>query len=543
MSRRLVTALVLLAALAGPRAARAAPPAEDIFALVIGNNASLDPAVKPLRYADDDAARAYELFAAVAERAWLLTVMDADTQQAFPHLVALAQPPRLDLVRAVMNDLVAAMKRSRAAGRRTVLYFYFAGHGQVGADREGWLALLDGRLTRSDLFRDVIARSPADVNHVIIDACNAYFVVAARGDGVPARAVRGFLAAESLARYPTTGVIVSTASAAETHEWSAYRSGVFSHELLSALAGAADVDGDGRVTYHEAAAAMAAANVTVRDPRARLAVFARPPSADRRAALFDLARLRRVAPGEPRPARGRVAGFLTLPQALTGHYFLEDDRGVRTVDLNKSGEQPLRIALLDRPRYYLRSGEREALIDLARPGDVDAGGLGFVDAPLRPRGSIEESLHVGLYAVPFGRAFALGHEAAQTPEAEEGGAPAADVADAAWYARLGTWKWVGAGLTVAALATGLTLQVLAANNSDRLGAPGGTLTFRQAADLQHTASLQRAGAGAALGIAGTAAATTIVLFLLDHDWNRPRRTTIGAAPTPGGGAVTLRYAF
>ncbi|HEY3357975.1 MAG TPA: caspase family protein [Polyangia bacterium] len=544
MTRRLLP-LVLALALT-PAAARAeAPPREEVFALVIGNNYSLDPEVRPLRYADDDAARVYELLSAVAGRAYLLTVLDAETQQAFPHLTAIARPPRLDALRAAMTDLAAAMRRARQAGRRTVLYFYFAGHGQVGADREGYLFLHDSRLTRSDLFREVIARSPADVNHVLIDACNAYYVVRSRGDGAPARAVRSFLAAESLTRYPGTGVIVSTNSAAETHEWGAWRSGLFSHQLLSALAGAADVDGDGRVTYQEVAAYITAANLNVRDPRARLAIYAQPPRADRRAALLDLARLRRVQPGEARPARGRIAGFLTLPEGMQGHYSVEDDRGVRYADGHKSAEQPLRLALLDRPRYHLRTGDREAVISLEEPGDVDADTLSFTESELRSRGSIDDSLRHGLYGIPFGRAFALGHTAAQAGEPEEvAAAPAAPVDEPgpAWYARRGTWKWTGVGLTVASLATGLTLQVLAGNTSDQLNGSG-PITFAEAAALQRRASLERAGAGVALGVAGTAAVTTLVLFLLDHDWGRARRTSVGAAVAPGAAAVTFTRAF
>jgi hypothetical protein len=52
-----------------------------------------------------------------------------------------------------------------------------------------------------------------------------------------------------------------------------------------------------------------------------------------------------------------VAAYLDVPRELEGHYYLEDDRGVRYADFNKSREQPLRLALLDRPHYYLRTDQ------------------------------------------------------------------------------------------------------------------------------------------------------------------------------------------
>ena len=51
------------------------------------------------------------------------------------------------------------------------------------------------------------------------------------------------------------GVVVATSSEAETHEWSRFDGGVFSHELRSGLLGSADLDGDGQVRYDEIAAA------------------------------------------------------------------------------------------------------------------------------------------------------------------------------------------------------------------------------------------------------------------------------------------------
>src|SRR5439155_644568 len=59
--------------------------------------------------------------------------------------------------------------------------------------------------------------------------------------------VKAFLAAEDLSQYPRAGVIVATSGDQDTHEWARYQSGILSHELRSALSGAADVNGSGRI--------------------------------------------------------------------------------------------------------------------------------------------------------------------------------------------------------------------------------------------------------------------------------------------------------
>src|SRR5581483_9078706 len=139
-------------------------------------------------------------------------------------------------------------------GDEPVLTVGLIGHGEGAPSGGRFVRIVDGPLTRGELLREVIAPSKAAFNHLIIDACNAYLMVARRGDDrapAAADAIRRYVADEDLARYPTTGVLLSTSRAAASHEWSAFGAGVFSHELRSALAGGADVNGDGRVEYSE----------------------------------------------------------------------------------------------------------------------------------------------------------------------------------------------------------------------------------------------------------------------------------------------------
>jgi hypothetical protein len=511
---------------------------EQAFALIVAHNKSLDASLAPLRFADDDAARFHELMATFATKTVLLAVLDDETQRTFPGLSRQARPPSRGGLRGAMRELSAAIRASRRAGHRTRFYFYYAGHGDVGSDREGYVHLLDGRFSRSDLYREVIVVSPAHVNHVIIDACNSYYMVNPRGDRTgkasQLQAMRAFLARESLDRFPNTGVVLSTASMGETHEWSRYQSGIFSHELLSALWGGADVDGDGLVDYRELAAYLAAANLKVRDVRARLSIYARAPAADRDAELVNLGEL-------------RARAFLSVPRELTGHYYLEDDRGVRHAEFHKSGEQPLRLALLGRPHYTLRSDEREALI---RPegGEIDAAGLTFTELPLHSRGSVEQTFRRDLFAFPFGRSFAAGHAAAaeaQPPSVTKVVA-APPAAPRPWYSRPGTWKWASLGLATAGLATGITFQVLSGRSLSRLEEGRGEISMVEAVRLQEESRSRQTVAGIAFGIASAAAASAAVLFLLDRGEPQPRAqagTTVGAAIIPGGGSLSLSGSF
>ena len=54
------------------------------YSLIIGYNDSTDPALNPLRYADDDAIRYHELFDVVASETTLLTTLDEETRRSTP---------------------------------------------------------------------------------------------------------------------------------------------------------------------------------------------------------------------------------------------------------------------------------------------------------------------------------------------------------------------------------------------------------------------------------------------------------------------------
>src|SRR5262249_4236809 len=133
--------------------------------------------------------------------------------------------------------------------------------------------------------------------------------------------VQAYAARSTLARFPQVGAVLATASGVQAHEWDVYQRGVFSHELLSALRGGADVNRDGRIEYSEVSAFLGAANGEASDPRARLSVVVRPPALNRRAVLVDTTRLGAVF---------RLVGH----GSELGQIFVEDELGNRVADFH-----------------------------------------------------------------------------------------------------------------------------------------------------------------------------------------------------------------
>jgi hypothetical protein len=268
----------------------AAPPARaDVLALIVTNNHSAETGRPELHYADDDGAKYYDLFRMLGgeDQVELLTELDRDSERLFPDARAHAHPPTKAEVQAATARLAERARAAARAGHPTELYFVFAGHGDVDHGR-GFLELRDGRLTSEDLER-VLRDIGATRAHVILDSCNSFFVLSPRKPGGHQIAVTEQAAQSLSARLPNVGVFLSTSAEAEVFEWSELQSGIFSHAVRSGLAGAADVDHDGHVSYDELRAFVEIATSRVKNPLYRPKVFARGPGGHGDAPIFDVA--------------------------------------------------------------------------------------------------------------------------------------------------------------------------------------------------------------------------------------------------------------
>lgn len=371
-------------------------------AVIVGVNESFDESQPKLRYADDDAARYYELLRPMVDHVELLTVLDDESQGLYPDAAAVASAPDEATVVAALARARERGKAAKREGRRAEMYFVYVGHGRVHGG-EGQVRLLAGTFGRPKLIEHVLSDKDHDRIHVIIDACNAYHLVNARGPAATAPLVdldasfERFVADQSLARFPTVGVVLSTSGAGATHEWSRYSGGVFSHEIRSALAGAADADGDGRVDYVEVEAFTAAANLKVPALKGRPKIYVQAPAIERAASIT--------------PVQG-ILPRVDLPAPLAGHYYFEDERGLRYAELNKAAGFAVSLRLLPRRTYEMLRG------DGARVGKVvPADGIATVTLPLTatppahwPRG---DEAPANAFSEPFGPRFVDGFRASR----------------------------------------------------------------------------------------------------------------------------------
>jgi hypothetical protein len=411
--RSLLSLCLVAAALSAAEARAEAPSGARVirYAIVVGNNAPPDEEIgrlSPLRYADDDAIRYAALFRAYGAEVRLFTVPDEATQRRYPELNGQAEPPNLPSIRAAVSALAERIKRDRAAGHQVVFYFAFSGHGAESQAQEPYLALLGGMLTRQVLYDEILAALPATYAHLFIDACHAGAVVGVRGGdffaGREESARTASVAPTSLVarpeealrtRFPSVGVVLASTADQETHEWSAIEGGVFTHELLSALLGAADINGDQRIEYSEVQAFIAAANREIDDVRALPRVLAYPPPINLNVALVSLDALVDSA-----VLHGR-AGKL-------GHFRIELSNGQRYLDAHLAPEQAVVLALPAHGTAFVRTAGHEAELEL-RPGkELAIEGLRLVPESKSARGSVDRSLRSGLFASTYDAGYYKG---------------------------------------------------------------------------------------------------------------------------------------
>lgn len=302
------------------------------FGIIVGYNGS-PTGKKPLRFADDDAFRAYELLARLIPkgRIRLLTRADLQSERRFDYLKGAANLPSRDNLETTVKDVARQVQAAKANGQRTEVYIFYSGHGEL-IDGYASLSFADGMMSNLGFEDKVLKPLAADRIHLVIDSCNAGALLAFRGDDDgprPRRVRRVKRQTRSLQaffqRLPHVGVVFSTSQAEKSYEDVRYESGIFSHVVRSALMGGADVNGDQRVSYRELRGFLAAAFEAVRPaiyrPNALVhAPFqAKDPAAERTERVVSLTR----------------APVVALDKSVAGHVFLQDDRRLRVAELQK----------------------------------------------------------------------------------------------------------------------------------------------------------------------------------------------------------------
>ena len=491
------------------------PQKNQFYVLIVANNHSLDKETAPLRFADDDGAKYYEMFQAAGANTALLTVLDADAKERYPEAAKVAVAPYREALMTQVELFFEQMTAARQSGATTHFVFIYSGHGNMGANREAYFNLIDSKFERKALYHELLAKSPATYNHLILDACHAYYMVNKKGEsdktGDYSGVVRSFLNSEELKNYPNTGVILASSVESETHEWGQWESGIFSHELRSALLGAGDVNGDGKITYKEAATCVEAANAGIKVPRARLKVYYRPPAINEDLPLIDINNY-------PRNRR------IYFPKEMAGKFHIEDARGVRIADFNYSEEQGVTLHLTGEAPFFVRTETSESIIEDPW-NEVLASNLQFTDRASTSKGSVERSFRKDLYTIPFGMGFFRGAMAILNP-AEIEPPPQTVVSDSIQPSRpLSTLGWVALGGGVAA-GIGSALTYSLANKSYEQyktdEQESDARVSQRDAENRLLTSRILLGVGSALALTG---ATLLITDLMRRSKRRPHRVS------------------
>jgi len=488
------------------------------FAIIVGVNTSVtgDPA---LRYADDDAAAYLELFRTLGARTYLLTRFDEGTRRLHPQAAAEAQDPRRGELAHVVDQVAADVARARARGVPTIVYFVYAGHGNVENGR-GFLGLEDARLYGADLEQLVVDRIGGSETHFLVDACYSVFLALSRGPGGERQEAHGFSSFGGLAARAGVGLLLSTSSARESHEWAQFQAGVFSHEVRSGLLGAADANGDGQISYREIAAFVERANASIPNERFRPDVYAKAPS---------------PAPHQPpsnlldlRPGLGRR---LELSGAQAGRYFIEDGRGVRLADFHSAPGQSMRLirpagsgALYLRKLADNRDGDIEYRLEAA-PAVLRFEDLESRPTTTRARGAAHEAFEL-LFSLAFSQ-----QEVDAFVERRPAVASSADGGRGQRSLR----RPIGFGLLAvgAAAAVGGTVALVSALDAR----PAANASQADVYEANGRIATRNDWTIALYGLSGAALAAGAAVLLWPRSAGESPAITVGVAPRAEGGGV------
>jgi len=199
------------------------------YAVVVGNNLGHDPTAR-LRYAEGDARKLHDV---------LIELGDFSAKNVKLLLAADAKQVR----QALAGMERKARKAQQESGARTMLVFYFSGHAEGGALELGQSAL------EFDELKRLLEAFDADVRLAFLDSCESGKLISTkggkRGPGYEIQ-VQDEVASQGYA------IITSSAHDEMSQESAELRGAYFTHYLVSALRGAGDESGDGKVTMGEA---------------------------------------------------------------------------------------------------------------------------------------------------------------------------------------------------------------------------------------------------------------------------------------------------
>lgn len=219
------TLAILCGAVALGLCSRASAATEARYAVLVGSNVGNDKA-HALRYAEEDVNRLSELLKRTGDFREILLIRGGTTEA----------------VQSAFQQMQSRMLADKSAGRSTMFFFYYSGHG----DNEA----LELGATRLPLryLREHLEAIAADVRVAFVDACHSGAMTGVKGaHRAPAYEVH----LADPGRVHGLAIITSSTSHEFSQESDDLKASFFSHSVLSGLLGAADTSGDGQVTLGE----------------------------------------------------------------------------------------------------------------------------------------------------------------------------------------------------------------------------------------------------------------------------------------------------
>ncbi|MFY2558221.1 caspase family protein [Corallococcus terminator] len=298
--------------------------AESRFSISVGHNLGRDTD-EPLRWAQQDAER-----------------MDA----VFGQLGGVPEDRRILLRGESVSNLRLGLARmrgrieeARRAGERTLLFFFYSGHGDEAALRLGGEALPLAELQR------MLAEVPTTVTVAVLDACHSGALVRGRSKGLKSAPAFDISFLRQVG--PEGRVFIASAGAHEVaQESDSLRGSFFTHHLISGLRGAADVDADGRVSLTEAYGHVY--HRTLAGSHASTAAVQHPELSSQLAGEGDLFLT----------TLSRAHAQLELPPSVGDSVVLVDERTLQVMaEVEPRAEESVRVALPSgRYRVQVRRG-------------------------------------------------------------------------------------------------------------------------------------------------------------------------------------------
>jgi hypothetical protein len=295
---------------------------------------------QPLHYAEDDAQRMARVLREIGH-------FDAADVKVLLH------PSPAGIV-AALDELAAKVRAGVMGGEQAEVVFYYSGHARASAIN------LAGEELPLTTLRERLTALPATLTIVVLDACQSGAFARVKG----AEPAADFTY-NSVTRLQQKGLAIMASSSPQelSQESDELKASYFTHHFVTALRGAGDADGDGRVSLDEAYRYAY---------RRTLASTARTQVGEQHATLeTDLAGQGDVPVTYPAEARAQ----LEIPGPLEARVLVQHRRsGAIVAELQKAVGAPIRLALI--------AGAYEAIV--ARPAGVLQCRFALVDDQVTP---------------------------------------------------------------------------------------------------------------------------------------------------------------